>query len=113
MVTSLTCFGHLPKQGEEVKIDNYRVTVSQSDGRRVNQLHFKKFEQQRPRDSACVWQGVALSRRPVFARMEANPVAIRIRNPCHPAYPRLDWLDEDLDAVSAANINCSPNVVDR
>ena len=35
--------GHLPKQGEEVKIDNYLVTVSQSDGRRVNQLHFKKL----------------------------------------------------------------------
>src|SRR6266540_911878 len=35
--------GHLPKQGEQVKIDNYLVTVSQSDGRRVNQLHFKKL----------------------------------------------------------------------
>ena len=45
--------------------------------------------------------------------MEANPVAIRILNPCHPAYPRLDWLDENFDAVSAANVDCSPNVVDR
>ena len=35
--------GHLPKQGEEVKIDNYVVTVSQSDSRRVRQLHFKKL----------------------------------------------------------------------
>src|SRR5213595_203617 len=35
--------GHLPKQGEQVKIDNYVVTVSQTDGRRVNQLHFKKL----------------------------------------------------------------------
>src|SRR6266480_2215475 len=35
--------GHLPKQGEQVKIDNYLVTVSQSDGRRVNQLHFRKL----------------------------------------------------------------------
>jgi len=34
--------GHLPKEGEQVQIDNYLVTVSQSDGRRVNQLHFKK-----------------------------------------------------------------------
>jgi CBS domain containing-hemolysin-like protein len=34
--------GHLPKQGEQVKIDNYLVTVSQTDGRRINQLHFKK-----------------------------------------------------------------------
>src|SRR5947199_5584417 len=35
--------GHLPKQGEQVKIGDYIVTVSQSDGRRVNQLHFKKL----------------------------------------------------------------------
>ena len=35
--------GHLPKQGEQVKIDNYQVTVSQTDGRRVEQLHFKKI----------------------------------------------------------------------
>ena len=34
--------GHLPKTGEQVKIDNYLVTVSQADNRRVNQLHFKK-----------------------------------------------------------------------
>ena len=35
--------GHLPKQGEQVKIDNYLVTVSQTDPRRVKQLHFKKL----------------------------------------------------------------------
>ena len=35
--------GHLPKQGEQVKIDNYLVTVSQSDSRRVHQLHFKNL----------------------------------------------------------------------
>src|SRR5216117_1595871 len=35
--------GHLPKQGEQIKIGNYLVTVSQTDGRRVNQLHFKKL----------------------------------------------------------------------
>lgn len=34
--------GHLPKQGEQVKIDNYCVTVSQADGRRVRQLHFRR-----------------------------------------------------------------------
>jgi CBS domain containing-hemolysin-like protein len=34
--------GHLPKQGEQVKIDNYCVTVSQADSRRVRQLHFRK-----------------------------------------------------------------------
>jgi CBS domain containing-hemolysin-like protein len=35
--------GHLPKQGEQLKIDNYLVTVSQTDSRRVRQLHFKKL----------------------------------------------------------------------
>jgi len=35
--------GHLPKQGEQVRIGNYAVTVSQSDGRRVRQLHFRKL----------------------------------------------------------------------
>jgi CBS domain containing-hemolysin-like protein len=35
--------GHLPKQGEQVRIDSYLVTVSQSDGRRVRQLHFRKL----------------------------------------------------------------------
>src|SRR5437588_727786 len=35
--------GHLPRQGEQVKIDNYLVTVSQTDARRVKQLHFRKL----------------------------------------------------------------------
>jgi CBS domain containing-hemolysin-like protein len=35
--------GHLPKTGEQVNIDGYLVTVSQADGRRVKQLHFKKL----------------------------------------------------------------------
>jgi Mg2+/Co2+ transporter CorC len=35
--------GHLPKQGEKVTIDNYCVTVSQADSRRVRQLHFRKL----------------------------------------------------------------------
>jgi Mg2+/Co2+ transporter CorC len=39
--------GHLPKQGEQVKIDNYLVTITQTDGRRVNQLHFKKVSEMR------------------------------------------------------------------
>ena len=34
--------GHLPKQGEHVRIENYLVTITQTDGRRVGQLHFKK-----------------------------------------------------------------------
>lgn len=35
--------GHLPRQGEQVPIEDYVVTVSQTDGRRVGQLHFKKM----------------------------------------------------------------------
>jgi magnesium and cobalt exporter, CNNM family len=35
--------GHLPKVGEQVKIDNYLVTISQADSRRVRQLHFRKM----------------------------------------------------------------------
>src|SRR5947208_780968 len=38
--------GHLPKQGEQVKIDNFLVTVSQTDARRVKELHFRKVEEQ-------------------------------------------------------------------
>ncbi len=34
--------GHLPKQGEQVEIESYLVTISQTDGRRILQLHFKK-----------------------------------------------------------------------
>jgi len=34
--------GHLPKQGEQVRIGDYLVTISQTDGRRVGQLHFRK-----------------------------------------------------------------------
>ena len=40
--------GHLPKQGEQVMIDNYLVTVSQTDARRVKQLHFKKLADTKP-----------------------------------------------------------------
>jgi Mg2+/Co2+ transporter CorC len=32
----------LPKQGEHVRINDYLVTISQTDGRRVGQLHFRK-----------------------------------------------------------------------
>ena len=34
--------GHLPKPGEEVQIEDYLVTITQADGRRILQLHFKK-----------------------------------------------------------------------
>src|SRR6185369_14569147 len=37
--------GHLPKQGEQVRINDYLVTISQTDGRRVGQLHFRKVSE--------------------------------------------------------------------
>jgi CBS domain containing-hemolysin-like protein len=40
--------GHLPKQGEQVKIDNYCVTVTQADSRRIIQLHFQKLKEAEP-----------------------------------------------------------------
>ena len=45
--------------------------------------------------------------------MQANPVAIRIRNPCHPAYARLNWFDEDFDAAFATDSDRSANVIYR
>lgn len=35
--------GHLPKVGEKVKIEDFEVTVTQSDGRKVGQVHFKRL----------------------------------------------------------------------
>jgi magnesium and cobalt transporter len=34
--------GHLPKQGEQVQIEGYLATITQTDGRRILQLQFKK-----------------------------------------------------------------------
>ncbi|MGF2075399.1 transporter associated domain-containing protein, partial [Enterococcus casseliflavus] len=34
--------GHLPKMGEQTKIEEYLVTVTATDGRRVEKLHFKR-----------------------------------------------------------------------
>ena len=34
--------GHLPRQGEHVQVDDYLVTVTKADGRRIGQLHFKR-----------------------------------------------------------------------
>jgi CBS domain containing-hemolysin-like protein len=39
-VTSL--LGHLPQSGESVRIGEYRVTIINTDGRRVRQLRFEK-----------------------------------------------------------------------
>ena len=40
--------GHLPKQGEQVQIEDYLVTITKSDGRRVEELHFKKVSETPP-----------------------------------------------------------------
>ena len=42
--------GHLPKQGEQVEIESYLVTISQTDGRRILQLHFKKQPPKAPEE---------------------------------------------------------------
>ncbi|HET6409910.1 MAG TPA: hemolysin family protein [Chthoniobacteraceae bacterium] len=34
--------GHLPRQGEQTKIEEYLVTIVEADGRRVGKLHFKR-----------------------------------------------------------------------
>jgi CBS domain containing-hemolysin-like protein len=34
--------GHLPQQGERVRIEDFEVTITQTDGRRVGQLLFKR-----------------------------------------------------------------------
>ena len=49
--------GHLPKQGEQVRIGDYLVTVTQTDGRRVGQLHFQKAERisRKPRSKTKRW----------------------------------------------------------
>jgi CBS domain containing-hemolysin-like protein len=51
--------GHLPKQGEQVKIDNYLVTVSQTDARRIRQLHFKRVSG-KPEPATAMKPDVAL-----------------------------------------------------
>jgi len=38
--------GHLPKPGEKVRIEGYEVIVTKADGRRVDQLHFKKLPEE-------------------------------------------------------------------
>jgi CBS domain containing-hemolysin-like protein len=51
--------GHLPKQGEQVRIENYLVTITQTDGRRVLQLHFRRVSEA-PAGEPMVKPNVAL-----------------------------------------------------
>jgi CBS domain containing-hemolysin-like protein len=50
--------GHLPKQGEQVRIYNYLVTVSQTDARRIRQLHFKKISEPQATELASKRSGM-------------------------------------------------------
>jgi CBS domain containing-hemolysin-like protein len=43
--------GHLPKQGEQVKIEDYLVSISQTDGRRILQLNFKRQPPEAPQET--------------------------------------------------------------
>ena len=45
--------------------------------------------------------------------MQANPIAIWIRDPCHPAYACLDWFDKDFYTFSAANVDRGTNIIHR
>ncbi len=42
--------GHLPKQGEKVRIEDFDVTITQTDGRRVGQLHFSRVKETAERE---------------------------------------------------------------
>ena len=42
--------GHIPRPGEEVRVENYLATVTQSDGRRVNQVRFRREEAEAEKD---------------------------------------------------------------
>jgi CBS domain containing-hemolysin-like protein len=44
--------GHLPRPGEQVRIDGYLVVVTKADGRRVDELHFKKLSPDAESESA-------------------------------------------------------------
>jgi CBS domain containing-hemolysin-like protein len=44
--------GHLPRPGEEVRIDGYLVIVTKAEGRRVSQLHFKKMPEEKKTEGA-------------------------------------------------------------
>ena len=40
--------GHLPKKGETAKIEDYLVTITETDGRRVVRLQFKRTPEKKP-----------------------------------------------------------------
>ena len=36
--------GHLPQQGEKARVDGYEVLITKSDGRRIEEMHFRKTD---------------------------------------------------------------------
>jgi CBS domain containing-hemolysin-like protein len=51
--------GHLPKQGEQIEIEGYLVTVAATDGRKIGQLRFKRLPAS---DQAAPGKAAALGR---------------------------------------------------
>ena len=43
--------GHLPKAGEQTRVGNYLATVTKTDGRRIEQIHFKRLQEEEPSDA--------------------------------------------------------------
>jgi CBS domain containing-hemolysin-like protein len=46
--------GHLPAQGETITIEDYEVTVTKADNRRITQLHFKKIGTSTPTEASDI-----------------------------------------------------------
>jgi CBS domain containing-hemolysin-like protein len=44
--------GHLPAVGEEVQIEDYRVEITKADGRRIEELHFKRPKKSQETEAA-------------------------------------------------------------
>jgi hemolysin (HlyC) family protein len=43
-------FGYLPSMGEQLRLDDHTVTVEQADGRRVQQLRFRRVTKRDERE---------------------------------------------------------------
>jgi CBS domain containing-hemolysin-like protein len=51
--------GHLPKQGEQVQVGDYLATVTQTDGRRIGQVHFRRIDSPAQKAQAALDKDVA------------------------------------------------------
>jgi Mg2+/Co2+ transporter CorC len=43
--------GHLPKVGEQIRVEDYLVTVVEADERVIGKLHFERVPENRQEDS--------------------------------------------------------------